>query len=334
VAARGLAAIHRSAEAQRRLVDDLLDVSRMATSQLRIGSETVDVTRAVEAAVDSLRPDANDRKVTLAFSPPAGPIVVHGDADRLQQVVRNLVSNAVKFTPAGGSARVTLESSSTTAKLTVADTGIGISRELLPRIFEWFGQGDTARTRRYSGLGLGLGIVKQLVQLHHGEVYAESDGQGRGATFVVTLPLALTPAGLAAPPTQHDAPAAPPSRSLKNVSVLLVEDDEETREVVRMALERAGAHVTAASSAPQARRVFSDAHPDVLVSDIAMPDEDGYSLIRSLRAEGRRVPAIALTAFASKEDEAESLEAGFQIHIAKPVAPAQLIDTIAELATA
>jgi len=329
----GLDSIQRSAEAQKRLLDDLLDVSRIVSNQLRVVSTTVDVSRAAEAAVNSLRPVADDKNVRIEFRHDGSPLLVRGDAERLQQVVSNLTSNALKFTLPGGSVRVTLQRSGTTATLTVADTGIGISGALLPHVFEWFRQGDSARTRRYSGLGIGLGIVRQLVERHGGEVHAQSPGEGRGATFIVTLPLIDAPASTTAAP--HEGPGQTVyNRRLDGLRVLLVEDDEDMRAMVRAALDAAGAHVIAVASAPQARRALSERCPDVLISDIAMPDEDGYSLVRSLRASGVQVPAIALTAYARPEDEEEARAAGFQVHITKPVMPARLIDAVAELAQA
>jgi signal transduction histidine kinase len=329
---RGLEAIHRSAEAQKRLVDDLLDVSRIATNQLRVATDTVDLCLVVEAVLDSLRPTAVEKQVTIEYVRDGSPLRVRGDAERLQQVVGNLVSNAVKFTPSPGSVRVALERVGMAAQLSVSDTGIGISRDLLPRIFEWFGQGDTASTRRYAGLGLGLGIVKQLVHLHDGEVHAESAGEGRGSTFRVTLPLIDMPASTTEPRAVQTPETAIARKPLHDVRVLLVEDDEDMGRMVRVALESAGAQVACATSAPQAREALRESAPDVLISDIAMPDEDGYSLIRSLRAAGVRVPAIALTAYARHEDAVEAVSAGFQIHIPKPVTPARLIGTVAELA--
>lgn len=330
---RGLDSIQRSAEAQKRLLDDLLDVSRIVSHQLRVVSNTVDVSRAVDAAVDALRPVAVEKNVRIEFSHDSSPLLVRGDAERLQQIVSNLTSNAVKFTLPGGSVRVALQRSGASATLTVADSGIGISGALLPHVFEWFRQGDSARTRRYSGLGLGLGIVRQLVELHGGEVHAESAGEGRGATFVVTLPLLDADASTIATPHESQGQTVY-NRRLEAVRVLLVEDDEEMRAMVRAALEAAGAHVHAVASAPQARQVLSENCPDVLISDIAMPDEDGYSLIRSLRASDVHVPAIALTAYAGVEDTEEARAAGFQVHITKPVTPAHLIDAVAELALA
>jgi signal transduction histidine kinase len=334
---RGLAAIHRSAEAQRRLVDDLLDVSRMVAKQLRVGSDVVDLGSAVTTAVDSLRPQAEEKQVRLELACAQPLIAVRGDAERLQQIVWNLTSNAVKFTPAGGTVRVGLQRVGASARLTVADNGIGISRAVLPQIFDWFKQADSARTRRYTGLGLGLGIVRQLVELHGGDVHAESAGEGQGATFVVTLPAVEAPdAGFvrdSVPVFELPQGGAEMfAQPLHSVRVLLVEDDEETRTMVQEALETAGARVTAVESAPKARQVVQQGVPDVLISDIAMPDEDGYSLIRSLRSSDVHVPAIALTAHARVEDALEATAAGFQVHLAKPVKPSSLVETVAGLA--
>jgi signal transduction histidine kinase/CheY-like chemotaxis protein len=328
---RALESIHRSAEAQKRLLDDLLDVSRIGTKQLRLASTTIDFSRAAEAAVESLRPIADEKNVRLDFRSDDRTLLVRGDAERLQQVVWNLTSNSVKFTPSGGSVQVAVQRSGDSATLTVADTGIGISGTLLPHIFEWFRQGDSARTRRYSGLGIGLGIVRQIVELHGGAVHAESAGEGRGAMFIVTLPLVEVSAVTSVTrPTDLNQPMY--SRRLEGVRVLLVEDDNDMREMVAAALETAGAFVRAVASAIEARQSVNESVPDVLISDIAMPTEDGYSLIRTLRQSGVNVPAIALTAYARGEDIEEAKTAGFQLHLAKPVTPTQVIDAVAELA--
>jgi signal transduction histidine kinase len=331
---RGLAAIRRSAESQRRLVDDLLDVSRVSNNQLRIVSAVVDISQVVRDAVDALRPVAANNGVHITLSGWNTSFQVRGDAERLQQVVLNLASNAVKFTPPGGTVNMVLEQSGASARLTVSDTGIGISGTLMPHIFDWFKQGESAPTRRYSGLGVGLGIVRHLVQLHGGDVHAESRGEGHGSTFVVNLPLlqADSYAG------RQASPAGPTKALLQSVTldavrVLLVEDDEDTRTVVRAALEAAGATVTAVASAPDARQAFTTSGPDVLLFDIAMPDEDGYSLMRSLRSSNVQVPAIALTAYARPQDVDEAKAAGFQVHLAKPVTSAHLIETVAALAS-
>jgi signal transduction histidine kinase/ActR/RegA family two-component response regulator len=329
---RSLEAIRRSAQSQRRLVDDLLDVSRITNNQLRLSNDVVDFTRVVRNAVDTLRPLAARNGVRIKLNGWDSTLLVRGDAERLQQIVINLASNAVKFTPSDGQVEMAVEQTSdSNVRLTVSDTGIGISDTLMPHIFEWFKRGDTARTRRYTGLGVGLGIVRHLVQLHGGDVHAESRGEGQGSTFVVNLPLLKADAPALSTSTELPAPAQ--KVRLDSVQVLLVEDDAETRHVVSAALEAAGARVTAVASAPDAREALAKVSPDVLLSDIAMPDEDGYSLIRSLRSSNVRVPAIALTAYARPQDVDEAKEAGFQIHLAKPVAPADLVQTVAALAS-
>jgi len=257
--------------------------------------------------------------------------IVLGDPRRLEQVVWNLAWNAVKFTQQGGHIRVKLELEPTNkqAILTVTDTGIGISSNFLPHVFDWFRQAD-ARSRSQSGLGLGLGIVRHLVRLHGGSVRADSPGEGHGATFAVTLPL-HEPDRTAATESTRSASSRPVVTSLRNVRVLLVDDDDDARELVRVTLEKAGAWVDAVASATEARREILEDSPDVLISDIRMPEENGYSLIQSLRTAGISTPAIALTALARREDEDAAREAGFQLHIAKPIDAANLIDSVARL---
>jgi len=242
--------------------------------------------------------------------------------------VWNLAWNAVKFTQPSGRISVKLEQANKQAILTVTDTGIGISSKFLPHVFDWFSQAD-ARSRSQAGLGLGLGIVRQLVRLHGGSVRADSPGEGHGATFVVTLPLHETDRVTAAESTR--GAASRPLTSLRDVRILLVEDDDDTRELVRITLQRAGAWVDAVASATDARREILEDSPDVLISDIRMPEENGYSLIQSLRTAGISTPAIALTALSRREDEDAAREAGFQLHIAKPIDAANLIDAVARL---
>jgi CheY-like chemotaxis protein/anti-sigma regulatory factor (Ser/Thr protein kinase) len=257
---------------------------------------------------------------------------VLGDARRLEQVVWNLAWNAVKFSQASGKVTVRLERDGGHLVLTVADTGVGIPSAFLPHVFEWFRQADPA-ARSQAGLGLGLGIVRHLVQLHGGSVRAESRGEGRGATFVVRLPVHHPAAPVAAPAAASETvqPIANLKDRLSAVRVLVVEDDEDTRELVRATLEHAGAQVEAVGSASEARREMLEERPDVLVSDIRMPEEDGYSLIQSLRTAGVTTPAIALTANARREDAEEARTAGFQIHLAKPIDAARLVEAVAAL---
>jgi signal transduction histidine kinase/CheY-like chemotaxis protein len=325
---RALISIERSAGAQRRLIEDLLDATRAIKGTMRLAATDVRLDWIVGAAVESIRPAAAEKQIVIEEH--VEPIPLRGDADRLQQVVANLVGNAVKFTPRGGRVTVAARQSGATAEITVCDTGDGIAPDLLPHIFEWFRQGNSSRTRRHSGLGLGLGIVRQLVELHGGTVQAESGGEGRGAMFTVMLPISAAPAIL--------APVGPiPELSiprLDSLHVLVVEDDENMIGMIRAVLESAGATVDVAFSAVEAHRTVSHVRPDVIISDISMPDHDGYWLLRSLRAAAIDMPAIALTALTRRDDEADAIAAGFQVHLHKPVNPAVLVQTVARLGSA
>ena len=318
--------IERAARAQRQLIEDLLDVSRIASNRLQIAREPVRLGEIVEAALDTVRPQAADAQITIETDLSASAVVL-GDARRLEQVVWNLAWNAVKFTQPSGRITVKLAEADGHAVLSVADTGIGIPSVFLPQIFEWFRQGET-RSGSQAGLGLGLGLVRQLVRLHGGSVTAQSAGEGRGATFVVRLPLHVA---VPAPEPRRAAVPRPTDRRLAAIRILVVEDDDDTRELVRVTLENAGASVDAVASARDARREMEADAPDVLISDIRMPEEDGYSLIRSLRTAGNETPAIALTALARREDADEARAAGFQAHIAKPVDSTGLIDAVASV---
>jgi signal transduction histidine kinase/CheY-like chemotaxis protein len=323
----GLAVIERSARAQSRLIDDLLDVSRIVSNRLRMVREPVSLAQVVEAALDQVRPQAETKKVEI-HTDVSNSALVLADPRRLEQVVCNLVANAIKFTEPPGRIKVRLRRDGRDMVLSVSDTGIGISSAFLPYVFDWFRQAD-ARSRSQSGLGLGLGIVRHIVQLHRGSVRAESRGTGHGATFTVTLPVHE-------PALVH--PSAPDSTSLRamehrleSTRVLVVDDDGDTRELVRTTLENAGALVDTAATASDARREMLSGPPDVLISDIRMPEEDGYSLMRSLRNAGIDTPAIALTAYARREDADEALAAGYQIHLVKPVDAGRLVDAVATL---
>jgi len=321
----GLAVIERSARAQSRLIDDLLDVSRIVSHRLQMVREPVALAQLVEAALDQVRPQADAKQVEI-HPDLSGCALVLGDPRRLDQVVCNLVGNAIKFTEPPGQIRVRLKRADRHMVLSVSDTGVGISSAFLPHVFEWFRQAD-ARSRSQSGLGLGLGIVRHIVQLHGGSVRAESLGAGEGATFTVTLPV-HEPATLALP----GQPALPAIEyRLDAARVLIVEDDEDARELVKATLESAGASVEAVATAGEARREVLAGPPDVLISDIRMADEDGYSLIRSLRSVGIATPAIALTAYARREDADEARAAGFQIHLPKPVDAGRLVDAVVTL---
>jgi PAS domain S-box-containing protein len=343
-AARGLEAVERNAVAQTRLIGDLLDVSRIITGKLRLEPRAVELWRIVEAGVEGVRPTADARGVILELGPGAGEAPVSGDPDRLQQVVWNLLSNAVKFTPRGGHVRVRLTRAGGYAEVEVSDTGRGIAAEFLPHVFDRFRQADGRITREHGGLGLGLSIARHLVELHGGTITAESDGEDRGATFRFSLPLLETQgAGGGARDEEggggaedHTPPAARRPSLLEGLRVVVVDDDRDSREVVAAALARAGALVTEAASADEAFAAVSRLRPDVLVADIGMPGEDGYSLIARVRAlgadAGGGVPAAALTAYARRDDRARALAAGFQVHIAKPVEPDALTAAIARLA--
>src|SRR5262245_26203241 len=320
--------IERSARAQRQLIDDLLDVSRIVSDRLHVSREPVRLAEVIEAAVDTVRPEARTQQIDIEMTLDRLAIVV-GDPRRLEQVVWNLVWNAVKFTQPSGRISIRLVQANHEAVLTVADTGVGISSKFLPHVFDWFRQAD-ARARSQSGLGLGLGIARHIVRLHGGSVRAESRGEGQGATFVVTLPIHAAESAAVGPSASRSAPR-PLATSLRDVRIILVEDDDDTRELLRLALEQAGAAVDAVASAKEARREIMDDAPDVVISDVRMPGEDGYQLIQSLRNAGISTPAIALTALARREDGDAARAAGFQLHLAKPIDTAGLIDAISRL---
>ncbi len=331
--------IHQSARSQGQLIDDLLDVSRIVSGKLRLNVAPMRVAPTVEAAVESMRPAVEAKRIRLhvVVDPNAG--IVAGDPERLQQVVWNLLSNAIKFTPDGGRVQVTLERVASHLEISVRDTGQGITPEFLPHIFERFRQADSSPTRAHTGLGLGLAIVRHLVEMHGGTVHAESAGEGRGATFTVVLPLAPAARDVAVAderPPAEGAPAATPS--LQGLRVLVVDDEWDTCEVIGLLLRRAGAEVRVSLSAGQALVDFRRWRPDVVLSDLGMPKGDGYALLRELRAlpseEGGRTPVIALTAYARAEDRATALSAGFQMHVAKPVEPGELLAVVGTVAGA
>jgi PAS domain S-box-containing protein len=365
--AQGLEVIVRNARAQTQIIEDLLDMSRIISGKLRLDVHPTPLAPIVQAAVDTVRPAADARGVLLrAALDPADPGHVSADPNRLQQVFWNLLTNAVKFTPRGGHVQVTLARADDDAHLevTVADTGEGIRPEFLPHVFDRFRQADASTTRRHGGLGLGLAIVKQLVELHGGTVRAASPGPGQGATFTVTLPVATPDPQPAATPTPlatatatatsnpttpttttttTPAPAEPARPDLPDLHgrlaglrALVVDDEPDTRDLVRRLLEARAATVTTAASAAEALDHLRQQPFDVLLSDIGMPGEDGYALIRRVRAlpddGGGNVPAIALTAYARAEDRVKALLAGFQHHVPKPVDPAELLATVAALA--
>ncbi|HVL55576.1 MAG TPA: ATP-binding protein, partial [Burkholderiaceae bacterium] len=324
----------RQARAQSQLVEDLLDVSRIITGNLRLNVQPVAPAAFVDAGIEAVTPAADAKGVVIRkeFSP--GVAAVAGDSARLQQVVWNLLSNAVKFTPRGGEVTVRLEPVDAGVRITIADTGEGIRPEFLPYVFDRFRQQDGRTSRRHGGLGLGLAIVRHLVELHGGTVRADSGGEGRGATFEVVLPVGGA-AQPPAPPIPRAASAgAQPVReppALAGLKVLLVDDEPDTLKLLELVLSRAGAQVAIADSAEAALQRLQQERPDVLVSDIAMPGTDGYELIRRLRQRGERVAAAALTAYARPQDRERALQSGYSAHIAKPVEPAELLAVIASL---
>jgi signal transduction histidine kinase/ActR/RegA family two-component response regulator len=337
---KGLEVIERNAQAQSRIVSDLLDMNRILTGKMRLDVRHMELAPVVHAALDTVRPAASAKHVRLHVSVDDDGALVRGDPERLQQVFWNLLANAVKFTPEGGSITVDVRHLPSHAEVTVTDTGAGISEDFLPHVFERFRQADGSTTRRYGGLGLGLAIVKQLVELHGGVVRAESPGPGLGATFTVALPLAAAKEHPRIPPPVRPRTGIPPLLAtpddIADIRVLVVDDEEDTCELVRRLLERSGASVVTASSASEALEHIRAWRPHVLVSDIGMPEEDGYALIRRVRAleptKGGTTAAIALTAYARAEDRASALLAGFQYHVAKPVEANELVAVVASAA--
>ena len=338
--ARALETIARNANAQIQLIDDLLDVSRVASGKMRLNVRSVELQTVVEAALDSVQPAAAAKEIRLqsVLDPDAGPIT--GDPDRLQQVVWNLLMNAVKFTPRGGRVQVSLQRVNSHVEVMVSDTGEGIPAAVLPFVFDRFRQGDSSSTRAHSGLGLGLALVKHLVELHGGSVAARSPGPGQGATFVVKLPVAI--ADIASEPDRRFHPTAPSpgpvpaAGRLDGLRILVVDDDRDALDLSSMILTRAGAEVRLCRSAAEALDTLGEWRPDLLVSDIEMPIEDGYALIRKVRAlspeQGGRTPAIALTAYGRRQDRVQSLTAGYNMHVAKPVDPGEFTAILAGLA--
>jgi PAS domain S-box-containing protein len=329
-------AIERSAKLQAQLIEDLIDVSRIVTGRMRLEVRPIDLVPVIQAALDVVRPAAEAKGVRLQVVLDSEIGMISGDAERLQQVVWNLLSNAVKFTPKGGSVQVVLERVNSHAEIAVIDSGKGISAEFLPRVFERFEQAEQGSKRAHGGLGLGLAIVRHIIDLHGGTVHAESPGQGKGAAFTVKLPTIQIQrtAGEATRrhPSVGNSPDASPYPSLKGVRALVVDDDPDSNETVRVLLGSCGADVRVAGSAEQAREILGRWKPDVLVSDIGMPDEDGYGLISSVRALDGELPAVALTAYATVEDRVRLLTAGYHAHVTKPLDPAELVAVVASVA--
>ena len=338
---RAVETIYRNAKSQTQLVADLLDVSRIISGKLRLDVRTVDLISIVNAAIDSIRPatDAKGIRLQTMLDPAAGPI--SGDADRLQQIVWNLLTNAVKFTPKDGKIQVKVQRIDSHVEIVVSDSGVGISKEFLPYVFDRFRQADASTTRIHGGLGLGLSIVRQLVDLHGGNVSVESEGEGKGATFIITLPF------VGVINNQQDSEQVKPAHSdeiltfeglpsLQGLKVLVVDDEADTRELISEVLKECGSEVIMSCSAAEALEALEQHRPDILISDLGMPDEDGYSLISKIRSlppeRGGQIPAAALTAYARAEDRMRVLRSGFQFHLPKPVDSAELVTVVASLA--
>ncbi|HXH83233.1 MAG TPA: ATP-binding protein [Candidatus Tectomicrobia bacterium] len=332
-ARHALETIQRNARLLARIIDDLLDLSRIVHGGVRIERAPVDLVAVARGALDEMSPAAEAKSVKLTFTCPGMPRPVAGDAIRLQQVIANLLSNAIKFTPAGGRVELTLTQAGPDAVIEVRDTGQGIDASFLPHVFGLFTQADASPARRHGGLGLGLAIVRALVEGHGGSVRADSGGPGQGATFTVRLPMMEQHRSDAG--ADDSAGTTPPAVRLDGVRVLLVEDDVDGRAMLAMVLEADGAIVVTAGSAGEALATLDTIRPDVMVADIGLPDVDGIALIRQLRARGAEhggaTPAIAFTGYAGAEDHALTLAAGFQAYIQKPVDLDGLIATIASL---
>ncbi|MEH2204326.1 MAG: ATP-binding protein [Nostoc sp.] len=332
ITSKALETIERNAKLQRKLIEDILDISRIVQGKIRLNICKVDLVPIIQAAIEIVHPTSEIKDIQVEFNLDSSVGQIMGDAERLQQVVWNLLSNAVKFTPSGGRVEVHLEQVNSNVQITVSDTGKGISTDFLPYIFERFRQADSTTTRVDNGLGLGLAIVHHLVEMHSGTVYAVSEGEGKGAKFTVLLPL------VEPQPEQliKKSKVKVDNLSILNgLQILVVDDNADTRELIAFILEQSGGQVRAVSSVGEALEALERLKPDVLVSDIGMPDEDGYSLIRKVRAQEaeqeEKILAVALTAFARDEERRLALQAGFQVHVSKPIEPEELVTVVANL---
>ena len=332
---QGVEAIDRNARVQAQLIDDLLDVSRIVSGKLNLDVKPLDLGLVTQAAINVVQPAADAKGVTLDYHAEPDLGTISADSARLQQIIWNLLSNAVKFTPQGGKIIIRVAQDGAHVRVTVQDTGQGIDPEFLPRVFDRFRQADSSTTRAFGGLGLGLAIVRHLVELHGGTVSAESDGIGNGARFSVTFPV-RNDRGETSMPVPSVETSGSDTKRLEGLRVLLIDDEPEAREIISFVLARSGADVKSCISAKEAFATLAKWRPDVILSDIAMPDEDGYSFIRRVRSlppdEGGKTPAAALTAYARDEDRLQAVAAGYQMHISKPIAADQLITMVAKLA--
>jgi CheY-like chemotaxis protein len=331
--------IERNAEAQSQLVGDLLEVSRVISGTIRINPAQMDLGDVVQMAIEGMRPGAEAKRVTIEMDLEQDSTLLRGDADRLQQVVWNLLTNAVKFTPKGGRIRVVLRRVGSDLELVVEDTGVGIAAEFLPHMFDSFRQSDSSTTRAHGGLGVGLAIARHLITLHGGTLEGSSAGIGHGATFTARVPIGplVSPTvGVKRAPAVRGEEPTPLAAGLQGLTVLVVDDEADARELIQVLLESCGIVVKVAASAEAALTELERFLPDVVISDIGMPLEDGYALIAKIRAstseELRSIPAIALTAYAMAEDRNRALLAGFNLHTTKPADPGALITMVADLA--
>jgi PAS domain S-box-containing protein len=339
-AERALDVIVRNADAQVQLIDDLLDVSRIIAGKMRLDVRPVDLEAVIRAAIDAVRPAADSKEIRLQCVLDPRAVGITGDPDRLQQVVWNLLINAVKFTPKRGRVQVHLQRTNSHVEIVVSDTGQGISEEQLPHLFERFHQADSTSTRSHTGLGLGLALVRHLVELHGGKVTAQSPGAGQGATFSVELPVAIVhreqEREARVHPTAQVALLSAAGPSLRGLRVLVVDDDRDSLDLVHTILVSLGADARECASASEGLRVVQEWRPHVLISDIEMPGEDGYTFVRKVRAldvtQGGKTPALALTAYGRVEDRLRTLSAGYSMHVPKPVDPAELGVIVASLA--
>jgi CheY-like chemotaxis protein len=325
---RGIAAIARNAELQARLIEDVLDVSRIITGNITLALEPCSPAAIVREVVEGFQPAATDKRLSVQATMTGAVDSLLADPGRLRQIVSNLVANAVKFTPEGGRIDVSLEEAGGRLHVTVRDSGVGIDPAFLPHAFDRFRQADGTTTRQYGGLGLGLAIVRDLVKLHGGEVAAESAGVGRGTTVHVWLPITRPTASAPAPSPESTSMEG----HLRGLRALVVEDEPDAREFLSALLERHGMQVRAVASVPEALAALAGESFDVVLSDIGLPGRDGYALVESLRADGSRMPAIAITAFARTQDRDRAAAAGFDRHIAKPFRPHEVIRAVAEVA--
>ncbi|MEO6368263.1 MAG: ATP-binding protein, partial [Steroidobacteraceae bacterium] len=339
--AAGLEVIERNARAQKQIIEDLLDMSSIISGKVRLEVQEMDLASLIHVAVDTVRPTAEAKNIRIEVAvDPVQPVPMLGDANRMQQVLWNLLTNAIKFTPARGHIRVSLEKVAGNLELCVEDSGEGISPEFLPFVFDRFRQADASTTRRHGGLGLGLSIVRQIAELHGGSARVASAGAGKGASFIISLPVStlrespglLQRSSLALAPADGGEPGTP-AQEIDGLRILLVDDEPDARAMIQRLLHEHGAKVTSAGSAAEAMEKLRRGSFDILLSDIGMPGEDGYSLIRRVRAlpatEGGRIHAIALTAFARAEDRTRAIAAGFTTHLTKPVEAVELVTKLA-----